>query len=91
MIGRFDDARQLFDRLLTLRNDVGLLAEQYDVRAHRLVGNFPQAFSHIALVTTCNNLMRASKPATQRSGQDSPEPGDEGQPTSPPAREPSPR
>jgi GH15 family glucan-1,4-alpha-glucosidase len=68
MIGRHDEARQLFDRLLGLCNDVGLLAEQYDVRAHRLVGNFPQAFSHVALVTTANNLMRASKPATQRSG-----------------------
>ncbi|HEU4730816.1 MAG TPA: glycoside hydrolase family 15 protein [Kofleriaceae bacterium] len=70
LLGRFDEARQLFDRLLGLRNDVGLLTEQYDVRARRLVGNFPQAFSHVALVTTANNLMRASKPATQRSGQD---------------------
>jgi GH15 family glucan-1,4-alpha-glucosidase len=69
MLGRFDDARRLFDRLLGLRNDVGLLAEQYDLRAGRLVGNFPQAFSHIALVTTANNLTRASKPAAQRAGQ----------------------
>ncbi|HEY0482303.1 MAG TPA: glycoside hydrolase family 15 protein [Kofleriaceae bacterium] len=74
LIGRIDDARQLFDRLLGLRNDVGLLSEEYDVRARRLVGNFPQAFSHITLVTTANNLTRASKPATQRSGQD-PVPG----------------
>ncbi len=69
MLGRHDEARRLFDRLLQIRNDVGLLAEQYDVRAGRLVGNFPQAFSHVALVTTANNLKRASKPAMQRSGQ----------------------
>lgn len=49
-IGREKDARKLFERLLDLRNDVGLLSEEYDVRHKRLVGNFPQAFSHIALV-----------------------------------------
>jgi GH15 family glucan-1,4-alpha-glucosidase len=48
--GRLDEARALFDRLLALRNDVGLLAEEYDPAAARLVGNFPQAFSHVALV-----------------------------------------
>ncbi len=48
--GRLGEARALFDRLLALRNDVGLLAEEYDPRARRLVGNFPQAFSHVALV-----------------------------------------
>jgi GH15 family glucan-1,4-alpha-glucosidase len=62
-----DDARQLFERLLDLRNDVGLLAEEYDTRAGRLVGNFPQAFSHIALVNTAHNLSRAEKPVEQRS------------------------
>jgi GH15 family glucan-1,4-alpha-glucosidase len=66
LIGRLDDARRLFERLLTLRNDVGLLAEEYDTRAQRLVGNFPQAFSHIALVNTAHNLTRAAKPAEQR-------------------------
>ena len=66
LIGRVDDGRRLFERLLALRNDVGLLAEEYDTRARRLVGNFPQAFSHIALVTTAHNLARASKPAEQR-------------------------
>jgi GH15 family glucan-1,4-alpha-glucosidase len=49
-IGREDEARKLFDHLLTLTNDMGLLAEEYDTRERRLVGNFPQAFSHIALV-----------------------------------------
>lgn len=65
--GRLSDARQLFERLLELRNDVGLLSEEYDTRAHRLVGNFPQAFSHVALVNTAHNLARATKPAQQRS------------------------
>jgi GH15 family glucan-1,4-alpha-glucosidase len=77
LLGRTDEARQLFERLLALRNDVGLLAEQYEVRARRLVGNFPQAFSHVALVTTANNLSRASKPADQRAGH-GPAPGPEG-------------
>jgi GH15 family glucan-1,4-alpha-glucosidase len=67
LLGRTDDARVLFERLLTLRNDVGLLAEEYDASAKRLVGNFPQAFSHIALVNTAHNLARATKPAEQRS------------------------
>ncbi|HSR99171.1 MAG TPA: glycoside hydrolase family 15 protein [Kofleriaceae bacterium] len=77
LLGRTDEARRLFDRLLGLRNDVGLLAEQFEVRAQRLVGNFPQAFSHVALVTTANNLTRASKPADQRAGK-GPAPGPEG-------------
>jgi GH15 family glucan-1,4-alpha-glucosidase len=67
LVGRIDDARQLFERLLDLRNDVGLLAEEYDTDARRLVGNFPQAFSHVALVNTAHNLSRAAKPAKQRS------------------------
>jgi GH15 family glucan-1,4-alpha-glucosidase len=66
LTGRKDDARRLFDRLLGLRNDVGLLAEEYDTNAQRLVGNFPQAFSHIALVNSAHNLGRATKPAQQR-------------------------
>jgi GH15 family glucan-1,4-alpha-glucosidase len=64
---RIADARRLFERLLSLRNDVGLLAEEYDTHARRLVGNFPQAFSHIALINTAHNLARANKPAEQRS------------------------
>jgi GH15 family glucan-1,4-alpha-glucosidase len=55
-IGREADARVLFDRLLELRNDVGLLSEEYDVGRKRLVGNFPQAFSHIALVNAAFDL-----------------------------------
>jgi GH15 family glucan-1,4-alpha-glucosidase len=68
LLGRRDDARRLFQRLLALRNDVGLLSEEYDPRAKRLVGNFPQAFSHITLVNTAYNLSRPHKPAEQRSG-----------------------
>jgi GH15 family glucan-1,4-alpha-glucosidase len=66
LMGRVDDARQLFQRLISLRNDVGLLAEEYDSSAARLVGNFPQAFSHVALVNTAHNLTGAKKPAQQR-------------------------
>ena len=67
MLGRRDDAVRLFERLLSLRNDLGLLSEQYDPRAKRLVGNFPQAFSHLALVNTASNLSHYQKPAEQRS------------------------
>ena len=72
LTGREEDAQHLFARLLSLRNDVGLLSEGYDVEAKRLVGNFPQAFSHIALVNTVHNLTRASKPAEQRAGEAEP-------------------
>jgi GH15 family glucan-1,4-alpha-glucosidase len=64
--GRMTEARQLFERLLALRNDLGLLAEEYDPQAGRLLGNFPQAFSHLALVNTAHNLTQAAKPAEQR-------------------------
>jgi len=57
----------LFERLLMLTNDVGLLSEEYDPRARRFLGNFPQAFSHIALINTAHNLTRAHGPAVQRS------------------------
>ncbi|GIH77019.1 glycoside hydrolase family 15 protein [Planobispora longispora] len=56
MIGRRDEAVELFERLLALRNDVGLLAEEYDPRYDRLVGNFPQAFSHVPLIHTARAL-----------------------------------
>jgi GH15 family glucan-1,4-alpha-glucosidase len=68
LTGREDEAQRLLERLLSLRNELGLLSEEYDVRARRLVGNFPQAFSHIALVNTAHNLSRSSKPAEQRAG-----------------------
>jgi GH15 family glucan-1,4-alpha-glucosidase len=70
MLGRYDEANEMFERLLSLCNDVGLLAEEYDPRARRMVGNFPQAFSHIALINSASNLFNWShreKPATRRS------------------------
>ena len=66
LLGRIDDATALFERLLALRNDLGLLAEEYDPVARRLVGNFPQGFSHIGLVNTAFNLVKAHGPARQR-------------------------
>ena len=68
LLERMDEARALFTRLVDLRNDVGLLAEEYDHSRKRQVGNFPQAFSHLALVGTAHNLLGASGPAHQRSG-----------------------
>ena len=67
MLGRLDDATSLFGRLLALRNDLGLLAEEYDPVRKRLVGNFPQGFSHIGLINTAFNLVEARGPAQQRS------------------------
>jgi GH15 family glucan-1,4-alpha-glucosidase len=67
MQGRYDEARALFERLLALRNDVGLLAEEYDPAAKRQLGNFPQAFSHLSLINTARNLAGAKGPAELRS------------------------
>jgi GH15 family glucan-1,4-alpha-glucosidase len=58
MLGRKADARRLFNRLKRLGNDVGLFAEEYDPEAKRMLGNFPQAFSHVALINTALNLMQ---------------------------------
>jgi GH15 family glucan-1,4-alpha-glucosidase len=74
LIGRTEDARALFERLIALRNDLGLLSEQYDPHARRQLGNFPQAFSHVALVNTARILSRNAAPEesafrTRRSGQ----------------------
>jgi GH15 family glucan-1,4-alpha-glucosidase len=66
MQGRMADAEQMFRRLIALRNDLGLLSEEYDPRAKRLIGNFPQAFSHLALVNSAFNLTRVEKPIEQR-------------------------
>jgi GH15 family glucan-1,4-alpha-glucosidase len=66
MQGRRAAAEELFGRLVALCNDVGLLAEEYDTTAKRLVGNFPQAFSHIALINSAFNLTQAVKPVEQR-------------------------
>jgi GH15 family glucan-1,4-alpha-glucosidase len=75
MLGRIDEATALFERLLALRNDLGLLAEEYDPVAGRLIGNFPQAFSHIGLVNTAFNLIRVHGPARQRSARVAPTDG----------------
>jgi GH15 family glucan-1,4-alpha-glucosidase len=68
LTGRIPDARRLFERLVGLCNDVGLLAEEYDLGAQRPVGNFPQAFSHVGLVNTAYNIAATRKPCEQRSG-----------------------
>ncbi|HEY3808709.1 MAG TPA: glycoside hydrolase family 15 protein [Steroidobacteraceae bacterium] len=66
LLDRRDEARCLFERLIGLCNDVGLLAEQYDSRRATFLGNFPQAFSHVALINTAYNLGHATNPARQR-------------------------
>jgi len=66
MLGRMDDAQALFQRLSGLCNDVGLLAEQYEPKGGRMLGNFPQAFSHIGIINTALNLYRAQSPAQER-------------------------
>jgi len=66
LLGRKQDAEAMFERLLSIRNDVGLLAEEYDPHLGRQVGNFPQAFSHIGLINAAYNLSRADKPSEQR-------------------------
>jgi GH15 family glucan-1,4-alpha-glucosidase len=58
LLGRLDDARELFTRLIGLTNDLGLLSEEYDPRSKRLLGNFPQAFSHVALINAAFSLAR---------------------------------
>jgi GH15 family glucan-1,4-alpha-glucosidase len=66
LLGRQDDATKLFERLLGLCNDVGLLSEEYDTKAKRLVGNFPQGFSHVGLVSTALNLTTEQGPSFTR-------------------------
>ncbi len=66
LAGRHDEAVALFERLLAIRNDVGLLAEGYDLGQRRLAGNFPQAFSHVGLVNTALNLSSSHAPAVER-------------------------
>jgi len=66
LLHRWDDARALFERLLAMRNDVGLLAEEYDPVAGHQLGNFPQAFSHVGLINTARNLASREGPAKQR-------------------------
>ena len=62
LMGRELEARRLFGRLLALRNDLGLISEEYDPEAERLVGNFPQAFTHLALIKTASILGSAALP-----------------------------
>ena len=66
LLGRDDEARALFERLAGVCNDVGLLAEEYEPRLGRLLGNFPQAFSHVALVNSARNLSAGPSPAAHR-------------------------
>jgi GH15 family glucan-1,4-alpha-glucosidase len=66
MQGRRDEAQALFARLVGLTNDVGLLAEEYDPKARRHLGNFPQAFSHVAMINSAMNLCDGARPAEQR-------------------------
>ncbi len=68
LLGRQEEAIRLFERLLDVRNDVGLLSEEYDPKEGRLLGNFPQAFSHVGLVNTACNLSGQGGPAAQRQG-----------------------
>jgi GH15 family glucan-1,4-alpha-glucosidase len=62
-LGRRDEATEIFERLIALGNDVGLIAEQYDPVGKRQLGNFPQAFSHVALINTAHNLSTPEGPA----------------------------
>ncbi|MGE5612079.1 MAG: glycoside hydrolase family 15 protein [Bacillota bacterium] len=66
LLGRYAEAKDLFERLLAIRNDVGLLSEEYDPQTRRLLGNFPQAFSHVGLVNTARNLEKGGEPAKDR-------------------------
>jgi GH15 family glucan-1,4-alpha-glucosidase len=72
LLGRHDEARALFERLLTLRNDVGLLAEEYDPHEQRQLGNFPQAFSHLALINAAHSLSTWEGAARLRSQKSEP-------------------
>ena len=66
MMERDDEARELFDRLIGVSNDLGLLAEEYDPGEKRLLGNYPQAFTHVGLVNSAFNLSHHEGPTHQR-------------------------
>jgi GH15 family glucan-1,4-alpha-glucosidase len=66
LLGRHDEAHALFERLLSLRNDLGLIAEEYDPAERRQLGNFPQAFTHLALVNSAYNLAKHHPPLEKR-------------------------
>jgi GH15 family glucan-1,4-alpha-glucosidase len=65
--GRYDEARDLFERLLSRCNDVGLLAEEFDPVTGRMLGNFPQAYCHVGIINCALNLSRRKGPAEVRS------------------------
>src|SRR5690606_38615176 len=69
LLGELDEARALFEHLLSLCSPLGLLAEEYDPVTQRLLGNFPQAFSHVTLVNSAHNLSGTLHPAEERSGE----------------------
>jgi len=84
LLGRRADAEALFERLLTLRNDVGLLSEEYDLRNRRALGNTPQSMTHMALINTARNLSERGGPAEHRSSTSgAAPPGGPAQPASP--------
>jgi GH15 family glucan-1,4-alpha-glucosidase len=66
LAGRQHEARELYDRLVGLSNDVGLLSEEYDLKQKRLVGNFPQAFSHVSLIDSAYGFSRVESPSERR-------------------------
>ena len=68
LMGRREEGREIFERLLGITNDVGLLGEEYDPTLKRQLGNFPQAFSHVSLVNTARNLSDSTGPAYHRRG-----------------------
>jgi GH15 family glucan-1,4-alpha-glucosidase len=73
LLGRHDEAKEMFERLCALCNDVGLLSEEYDPKARRQLGNFPQAFSHVALIISAANLSMAEHgPSVMRSRRSGP-------------------
>ena len=71
--GRYEEARRLFDRLLSRRNDVGLLAEEFDPLTRRMLGNFPQAYSHVGLINCALNLSREVGPTEERAEANEPQ------------------
>ncbi|MCB1499496.1 MAG: glycoside hydrolase family 15 protein [Bauldia sp.] len=76
LVGRKEEAAALFDHLLSLRNNLGLLAEEYDTIGKRLVGNYPQGFSHLGLINTANTLAGRHLAAHQRAAAGGPQPRD---------------
>ena len=66
LVGLHEEATEVFERLPARRNDLGLISEEYDPRSGRLVGNFPQAFSHVPLINTARNLSAGGGPSRQR-------------------------